>query len=333
MIEIKNLSKSFKTKDKDIVALSDINLKINDNEIFGIIGLSGAGKSTLVRTINLLERPTTGDILIDGDSLLSLTKKELLEKRRNIGMIFQNFNLLEQSSVIKNICFPLEIAKVKKDERIKRARYLLDVVGLSDKENSYPSSLSGGERQRVPIARALSTNPKYLLCDEPTSALDPQNTSQILSLLKEINKNFGVTIIIITHEMKVVEDICDRVAVIDSSSIVEIGNVKEVFINPKSKMAHDLLLRNHNSKHIETSGGERIRVTFDGLLSKEPIISNMILELGLPVNILYADTKDIDGIIYGHMILELPKEDSEKKKILLWLEKHNISYKEEKEDV
>ena len=244
MIEIKNLSKSFKTKDKDIVALSDINLKINDNEIFGIIGLSGAGKSTLVRTINLLERPTTGDILIDGDSLLSLTKKELLEKRRNIGMIFQNFNLLEQSSVIKNICFPLEIAKVKKDERIKRARYLLDVVGLSDKENSYPSSLSGGERQRVAIARALSTNPKYLLCDEPTSALDPQNTSQILSLLKEINKNFGVTIIIITHEMKVVEDICDRVAVIDSSSIVEIGNVKEVFINPKSKMAHDLLLRN-----------------------------------------------------------------------------------------
>ena len=219
MIQIENLSKTYKTSAGGFTALSDVNLTVNDGEIFGIIGLSGAGKSTLVRCINFLEVPTSGKVVIDGDEMGTLSKKELLIKRRSIGMIFQGFNLLEQRTVLKNICFPLEIAKVPKEQAVKRARELLELVGLADKESSYPSQLSGGQKQRVAIARALAAETKYLLCDEATSALDPDTTRSILDLLKKVNKELGVTIIVITHEMKVIESICDRAAVLDGGNV------------------------------------------------------------------------------------------------------------------
>ena len=234
MIEIRHLNKTYRTADKDIVALEDINLTINDGEIFGIIGLSGAGKSTLVRCINLLEQPSAGEVIVDGESITALPRKELLKLRRSIGMIFQGFNLLEQRSVLRNVCFPLEIAGVKKKEAKERAMELLSLVGLADRAEAYPSQLSGGQKQRVAIARALATKPKYLLCDEATSALDPTTTRAILELLHEINESLGVTIIVITHEMKVIDQICDRVAVIDHSRIAEEGKVSEVFTNPRS---------------------------------------------------------------------------------------------------
>ena len=215
MIELKNLSKVYHTANREIVALDGINLTINDGEIFGIIGLSGAGKSTLVRCINLLERPTSGEVIIDGQSLTTLPRKELLKLRQQIGMIFQGFNLLEQRNVIGNICFPLELAGVDKKSARARAEELLSLVGLEERGESYPSQLSGGQKQRVAIARALATRPKYLLCDEATSALDPNTTRQILDLLKEINEKLGVTIVVITHEMRVIDRICDSVAVID----------------------------------------------------------------------------------------------------------------------
>ena len=237
MIELKHLGKIYSSASGSVEALKDVNLTIADGEIFGIIGLSGAGKSTLVRCINLLERPTSGEVLVDGQNIMALSQKELLQVRRQIGMIFQGFNLLEQRTVLRNICFPLEISGTPKAEAKKRAEELLRVVGLSDKAASYPSQLSGGQKQRVAIARALATNPRYLLCDEATSALDPNTTRSILELLREINKTLGVTIIVITHEMKVIDQICDRVAVIDKSCIAEEGRVADVFTSPKSDIA------------------------------------------------------------------------------------------------
>ena len=221
MIELKKLSKTFESASGSVEALRDIDLTINDGEIFGIIGLSGAGKSTLVRCINLLERPSAGQVIIDGRDMTALPKAELLKMRRSISMIFQGFNLLEQRSVLKNVCFPLEISGVKKREAEQRAGELLKLVGLEDKADKFPAQLSGGQKQRVAIARALATNPKYLLCDEATSALDPNTTRSILELLRTINQTMGVTIIVITHEMKVIDQICDRVAVIDQSRIAE----------------------------------------------------------------------------------------------------------------
>lgn len=229
MIQIRNLSKTFKTGNGNITALDNINLTINDGEIFGIIGLSGAGKSTLVRCINLLERPSSGNVILDGKDLTTLRSKELLLIRRQIGMIFQSFNLFEQRNILQNVCYPLRIAGVSKKEAVKKAHELLEMVGLGDREKAYPSMLSGGQKQRVAIARALATDPKYLLCDEATSALDPNTTQQILDLLKKINNELGVTIIVITHEMRVIDSICDRVAVIDKSHIAEEGPVAEVF--------------------------------------------------------------------------------------------------------
>ena len=332
MIEIKNLSKTFNSENIEKVALKNINLEIKDKEIFGIIGLSGAGKSTLVRTINMLESPTSGDVVIDGIIINKLKKKELLEYRKNIGMIFQNYNLMEQKTILKNVCLPFELLKkdkkIKKKEIIEKAKELLDLVGLKGRYNSYPVTLSGGEKQRVAIARAIALNPKYLLCDEATSALDPQNTLLILDLLKEINRKFGTTIIVITHEMKVIEEICDRVAVIDNSEIAEIGEVKEVFHNPKTKITHDLLVKSDISI-ANTIGGKRIRVTFDGVSTSEPLISKMVLETKLPVNIMFADTKIIQDALYGHMIFELPNNKTDENIILEWLKNNNISYKEE----
>ena len=327
MIEIRHLNKTYRTADKDIVALEDINLTINDGEIFGIIGLSGAGKSTLVRCINLLEQPSAGEVIVDGESITALPRKELLKLRRSIGMIFQGFNLLEQRSVLRNVCFPLEIAGVKKKEAKERAMELLSLVGLADRAEAYPSQLSGGQKQRVAIARALATKPKYLLCDEATSALDPTTTRAILELLREINESLGVTIIVITHEMKVIDQICDRVAVIDHSRIAEEGKVSEVFTNPRSQIARDLVIPRERTV-LETEGGKRLRLTFDGETTAGPHIAEMILACQAPVSILQASTKELDSVIYGYTIIELPKDEHQAEKILLWLQNSGIRWKE-----
>ena len=330
MIELKNLSKVYKTSEKEIVALDGINLTIQDGEIFGIIGLSGAGKSTLVRCINLLERPTGGEVIIDGKSLTELPRRELLKLRQQIGMIFQGFNLLEQRNVIKNICFPLEISGTPKAEAKKRAEELLRVVGLSDKAASYPSQLSGGQKQRVAIARALATNPRYLLCDEATSALDPNTTRSILELLREINKTLGVTIIVITHEMKVIDQICDRVAVIDKSCIAEEGRVADVFTSPKSDIARELVLPQERPVLEPTTGGRKVRIIFNGENTQKPVISEMILACRVPVNVLFADTKSVEGAAYGHMIFELPNDEHDAEKVISWLKNSGLTWKEER---
>ena len=328
MIELKHLSKTYRTLEKEIVALEDINLTINDGEIFGIIGLSGAGKSTLVRCINLLEEPTDGQVIIDGKSVTELSRKELLKLRQSIGMIFQGFNLLAQRSVLNNVCYPLEIAGVGRKEAKARAMELLHMVGLADRANSYPSQLSGGQKQRVAIARALATSPKYLLCDEATSALDPNTTRSILELLREINNSLGVTIVVITHEMKVIDQICDRVAVIDHSRIAEEGKVSEVFTNPKSQIARDLIIPKERTV-LDTTGGRRLRLTFEGEYSNAPVISEMVLECQAPVNILFADTKEFEGVIHGQMIIELPKDQHQADKIMVWLRNSQVKWREE----
>ena len=328
MIELKKLSKVFESASGSVEALRDVDLTINDGEIFGIIGLSGAGKSTLVRCINLLERPSSGQVLIDGQDMTALSRPELLKMRRSISMIFQGFNLLEQRSVLKNVCFPLEISGVKRQAAEKKALELLKLVGLEEKADKYPAQLSGGQKQRVAIARALATDPKYLLCDEATSALDPNTTRSILELLRTINKTLGVTIIVITHEMKVIDQICDRVAVIDHSSIAEEGKVSEVFTNPRSAIARELILPTDRAA-LDTAGGRRIRLIFNGLYSQEPIISQMVLECQAPVNILFADTKEYEGSIYGHMIVELPSDQRQADKIIAWLGNSKVVWKEE----
>ena len=328
MIELRNLSKTYHTSGGDIEALRGINLTIEDGDIYGIIGLSGAGKSTLVRCINLLEKPTSGEVLLDGRDLMKLSKKELLLARRSIGMIFQDFNLLEQRTVLKNVCYPLEIAGVKKAEAVARAKEMLELVSLSEKENVYPSQLSGGQKQRVAIARALATRPRYLLCDEATSALDPNTTAQILELLEKINRELGVTIIVITHEMRVIDRICHKVAVIDHSVIAEQGQVSEVFVSPQSQIAKDLILQK-NRQLPATFGGKRIRIVFDGTKTGKPIISDLVLACQAPVNIVFADTKEVGGITYGHMIVMLPDDEKQSEKITTWLEANHINFHEE----
>ena len=256
IIELKNLKKTFDAKKSNVHALSDVSLSIEEGEIFGVIGLSGAGKSTLVRCMNLLEKPTSGEVWVDGKNLLNLSEKELRLMRREIGMIFQHFNLLMQRNVLDNVCFPMEIAGVKRREAREKAMNYLKIVGLEEKAKAYPVQLSGGQKQRVAIARTLASNPRIILCDEATSALDPQTTGTILSLLKQINKEYGITVVVITHEMRVVEEICDRVAVLNSGELAEIGPVKEVFHNPKSNAAKSLLLeRRINQMGVNAADG------------------------------------------------------------------------------
>ena len=329
MIEIRNLAKTYHGAEGDFTAVKNINLTINDGDIFGIIGLSGAGKSTLVRCINLLEVPTEGDVLVDGKSMLSLSRRELLAARQKIGMIFQGFNLLSQRTALDNITFPLEIAGVKRTQAVKRARELLDMVGLADKERSYPSQLSGGQKQRVAIARALATEPHVLLCDEATSALDPTTTVQILDLLREINQRLGVTIVVITHEMRVIEKICNRVAVIDASEIAEEGLVSEVFLRPKSAIARRLIMP-QGGEGIESVLGSRcIRVTFDGSDTAEPIISKMTMECRAAVNIVFANTKSLGGKVYGQMVLQLPADESAQARVLDYMQHTGLAFSEE----
>ena len=311
MIEIKNLSKTFTLADGHVDALKDITLTVEDGDIFGIIGMSGAGKSTLVRCINLLERPTSGTVSINGQDLGTLSEKELRRVRRDVTMIFQHFNLLMQKNCLKNVCFPMELSGVKKAEAEKRALELLEIVGLRDKALAYPSQLSGGQQQRVAIARALATDPKVLLCDEATSALDPSTTHSILELLREINRELGITIIIITHQMNVVESICRHVAILESGTIVETGEVGEVFSSPKSAAAQSLVFPEGNSSILCTAPGARlIRVVFNGAdATGTPLIARMATENGVEANIAYASTRGIDGRTYGSMLQSVTDEN------------------------
>ncbi len=332
IIRIQNLGKEFKTANGPVRALQNINLEVSAGEIFGIIGLSGAGKSTLVRCINYLEVPTEGDVLFEGKSMAAMSDHERRRTRQSMGMIFQQFNLLAQRNVIRNVCFPLELAGVPKKEARERAMELLKTVGLEDRAQAYPAQLSGGQKQRVAIARALATRPKVILCDEATSALDPNTTKQILELLKDINRKLGVTIIVITHEMAVIEAICDRVAIIDQSRIAEVGAVSEIFLNPRSAIGRKLIMGEAAAQAAGTAvsgeSGRSIRIIFDGRESAEPVISNMVLACRAPVNIMYAATRDIQGKAMGQMVVQLPPDREGARRVIEYLESIRVPYEE-----
>ena len=327
MIQVKDVSKTFVGKENTVEALKGINLEIHKGEIYGIIGMSGAGKSTLVRCLNFLEKPTEGTVIVEGKDLSSLPDKELRLVRTQIAMIFQHFNLLMQRTVLDNICFPLEIIGQKKKEAREKAKELLEIVGLSEKAGAYPAQLSGGQKQRVAIARALATNPKILLCDEATSALDPTTTKSILALLKDINVKYGITIVIITHEMAVVQEICTHVAIIDGGSLAVTGTVEEVFARPRSAAAKRLVFQN-GGNYEEMKGKHCIRIVFKENSSFEPVIANMVLECKTPVNILLADTKDIGGVAHGQMILQLPEDRITAGKMITYLKERKLEVEE-----
>ena len=329
MIQTVNVSKTFSGKDGQVEALRNISLDIYKGDIFGIIGMSGAGKSTLVRCLNFLERPTSGQVYVAGKDLSALTQKQLRSERTQIAMIFQHFNLLMQRNVLDNVCFPMEIIGISKIKARKRALELLEEVGLADKARSYPAQLSGGQKQRVAIARALATEPKILLCDEATSALDPTTTKSILELLREINQKHGITIVIITHAMSVVQEICNRVAIIDNGELAETGTVLEVFSRPKSHAAKKLVFPDGGDSSVAEMKGRRcIRIVFSSNSSFEPVIGNMVLHCNAPVNILLADTRDIGGIAQGQMILQLPEEEQTAARMIQYLRDRNLGVEE-----
>ena len=329
IIKIRGLRKTFGQGEAAVTALDGIDLSIEKGEIYGIIGLSGAGKSTLVRCMNLLETPTEGTVRVDGQDITALSPAQLRKARQSISMIFQGFNLLMQRNALDNICFPLELCGTPRKEAIARAKELLKVVGLEDREGAYPAQLSGGQKQRVAIARALATNPKVLLCDEATSALDPTTTQSILALLQELNRTLGVTVVIITHEMKVVEQICGRVAILAESHVVEEGKVSEVFRHPKTAAARKLLMPGSETARKSLVHGRAYRITFDGSTAEQPVVSGMVLSCGEPVNILFADMKNIDGKTYGQMLLQLPENEGAAARMLAYLESQHITYTEE----
>jgi D-methionine transport system ATP-binding protein len=318
-IEIKNVSKSF----GDLKVLDDISLTINKGDIYGVLGLSGAGKSTLVRCINGLETFDEGEILFNDKLLASPTHKVDRVNKRKIAMIFQSFNLLQQVDVLKNVEFALEINNIpnKKEKAIEA----LKLVGLGDKLHAYPSELSGGQAQRVAIARALVLEPEVLLSDEATSALDPETTSSILKLLKKLNKELGLTVIMISHQINVIEEICNRVAILSNAKLVEEGEFSDVFLNPKTDIAKSLIYSNHVKTLLDES--KTIRLIFDGNLD-EPVIANIVEECGILVSIMYADTKVIDGKMYGQLVFKLPKKTKDITKLRKYLDLHNIRYEE-----
>ena len=316
-ILIQDVSKTFETKDGSVQALKHVSLSIETGDIYGIIGMSGAGKSTLVRCMNFLEVPSEGKVLIDGKSLSEFSPKELRKEREKIGMIFQHFNLLMQKNVLENVCFPLYIQGKKKAEARAKALELLEIVGLADRAKAYPAQLSGGQKQRVAIARALASDPQILLCDEATSALDPQTTSSILELLQDINQKFGITIVIITHQMSVVREICTHVAIMKAGEVKEQGLVEEIFSHPKSQVAKELISKDSGndveSKKLtqsEIQDGEIVRIVFSENSAFEPVIANLILTFHEPVNILKANTKNVGGVAKGEMILQFMSDST-----------------------
>lgn len=331
MIRLEQVSKTFYLRDRQVDALKQIDLKIEDGSIFGIIGSSGAGKSTLVRCLNLLERPTSGKVYLDDVKLTALGQGKLRKERQKIGMVFQQFNLLAQRTALRNVCYPLEIAGVPAKQAKERAIELLEMVGLKDRMQNYPAQLSGGQKQRVAIARALATEPRYLLCDEATSALDPNTTNSILELLKEINERLGVTIVVITHEMKVVEKICTQVAVLNDGSIIEEGAVQDVFLSPKTKIAQEMIYPKQKYD-VRNYSGKVFRLAFGGQASTEPVVANLVLKCNAPVNILGASTEDIGGRAFGQMLLEIPTDEAVQAKAKEYLDSIGVHYEEEDRD-
>ena len=329
MIELKYLSKTFQMKDGAVKALQNINLTIPDGSIYGIIGMSGAGKSTLVRCINLLERPTGGSVVIDGVAMETLSPVSLRKRRREITMIFQQFNLLMQRTCLKNVCFPMELAGVKKAEAEKRAMELLEMVGLPDKANAYPAQLSGGQKQRIAIARALATNPKVLLCDEATSALDPNTTHAILQLIQKINREMGITVVIITHQMSVVEDVCSHVAILDNGTVVEQGSVRDIFSNPHSDAAKRLVFPAGTPERELLPGRKMVRVAFNGTQTTDkPLVASLAIECGALVSIVAADTRVVNGQTLGSMLLALPEGEGAAKALDYIKNYPGITYEE-----
>ena len=319
IIQITDLNKTFGAGPTAVHALEQINLSIYPGEIFGIIGLSGAGKSTLVRCMNLLERPTSGSVLVDGKEMTKLPDKELRKARKDISMIFQSFNLLMQRTALDNICFPLELIGTKRAAAVQRAQELLDLVGLGSRANAYPAQLSGGQKQRVAIARALATSPKVLLCDEATSALDPTTTLSILELLKELNQKLGVTVVVITHQMNVIEEICHRVAILDHGVVAEQGTVEDIFSHPQTDIGRQLVYP--NGVQIDRLPASRvIRIAFNGGSSYEPLIASLAIDCGVKVNILGADTRNIEGKAFGTMLLGLPENEAEAMKAMAYIQ-------------
>ena len=309
MIEIRNLSKSFVTAEGPVEALKNVNLTVNDGDIYGIIGMSGAGKSTLVRCINMLERPTEGSVLLDGRDLGGLSKKDMREMRRSVTMIFQSFNLLMQSNCLENVMFPLKLAHMAKAQAEERARELLATVGLPDKAKAYPAQLSGGQQQRVAIARALATKPRVLLCDEATSALDPKTTQSILELIRQINRDTGITVIVITHQMSVVQEICNRVAILENGEVVEEGDVSQVFSRPKAQATRALVFPEMVGEEgtVSSGYGQLLRLIFEGSVTiDKPLIASMAMDCGIAANILGASTRTVGKREYGYMLIEIP---------------------------
>ncbi len=323
IIRFENVSKTFKTSQQNIQALDAISFSIQAQDIFGIIGMSGAGKSTLVRCINFLERPDAGQVIVNGSALDDLSPQQLRLERQKIGMIFQHFNLLSQKTVFDNVLLPLKIAGVDKDQANKRVKELLELVHLYDRKDSYPAQLSGGQKQRVAIARALANQPTILLCDEATSSLDPQSTQEILDLLREIHRQLKITIVIITHEMDIIESICNSVAILHEGKLVELGPTRDVFSNPQSRRAKDLILPKQKLADLE----EHIvyRIVFDHQKASKPILANLILSYQETINILYANTRTVGDEIFGEMIVELPKDESLRQRMCQHLLQQNIS--------
>ncbi len=318
IVELRGLSKTFGSGEDQVAAVQQVSLAVQPGEIFGIIGLSGAGKSTLVRCINLLEKPDAGQVLFHGQDLMTMTDKQLRQVRRKISMIFQSFNLLEQRTALDNIRFPLELAGVNRAEAKRRAMELLEIVGLPDKAGSYPVQLSGGQKQRIAIARALASDPEVLLCDEATSALDPQTTNSILNLLQTISRERKITVILITHQMSVIEQICNRVAILDSGKVAEIGEVEQVFSNPQSAAGRRLVSPDV-ALPLSTWVGPVARIAFNGNMSEEPIIASVAMDLGMKLSILGADTRNVDGKAFGTMLVSLPEEPEKQRTVLDYL--------------
>ena len=328
MIELKHITKRFPTPEGELTALHDVSLTIGDGDIFGIVGMSGAGKSTLVRCLNLLERPSQGQVVIDGEDLCAMSQKELTLRRRSISMIFQQFNLLMQRTCLDNICFPMEIAGKKGPEVKKRARELLDIVGLPDKADAYPAQLSGGQKQRIAIARALASDPKILLCDEATSALDPKTTRDILRLIQDINRRLGITVVIITHEMGVIEEICSHVAILDHGVLQETGTVEETFSNPKTEAGRRLVYPD-GVIIDQLPAANVIRIAFNGSSSYEPLIASLAMDCQVKVNILGADTRNVDGKAFGTMLLGLPENAEERERAIQYIKNQpNVTMEE-----
>ena len=332
LIEIQGLRKVYQVPGGEVVALDGIDLSIPRGQIYGIIGMSGAGKSTLIRCLNRLDTPTEGRILIEGQNILTMNSKQLMSMRRKMSMIFQQFNLLMQKTVARNVRYPLEIARVPKAKANERVRELLKLVELEEKADAYPIQLSGGQRQRVAIARALASDPEVLLCDEATSALDPMTTQSILALLQDINKRLGITVVLITHEMAVIRQICDRVAILDGGRIAEEGTVDDVFVHTRSAAGKRLFGILPAQEEEAVADVPALRVVFDGGRENQPIIAELVKNCGVDVNILSADMKRINGKPYGQMLIESPEDPVIRAQVIQYLEKQGLTVKEVRQE-